>query len=108
MPAISIDDEAAGFMRAGLIELSEDFGECGGFCVAAPGIQPLQLFRNVGGALRVFGGEQLNNFGGDVHAPGGVDAGGEAKAYVDWRKVALRGIELCDLEKGAQAGMDGP
>src|SRR6185312_14454659 len=76
MPAVSINDQAAGFMKVGLIEQSEDFGEGGGFGVAAFGIQPLQLFRNSGGSLRVFGGEKLNNFGGDIHASGGVDAGG--------------------------------
>ena len=57
-------------------------------------------------AAGVAGEEELDYVAGDVHAAGGVDAGGEAEAYFDGGGRAVEG-DLGDLHEGAEAGLDG-
>ena len=107
VPSVSVDDQAAGLIEMILSSWARISASAAAFGVAAVLIELLQLLRDGEGALRILGGEELDDFGGDVHASGGIDARGEAEAYVDGSELALVGIELGYLHERAQAGVDG-
>jgi hypothetical protein len=107
VPAVSVDDETAGLVEVVLVELLEDFGQGGGLGGAALDVQLFELLGDGLGAAGIFGGEELDDFGSDVHASGGVDARAEAEADVNRREFALGGVELSDLHQSAQTGVDG-
>ena len=57
--------------------------------------------------LRVARGEQLDDFGGNVHAAGGVDARREAKGDIEAGDLFCGGVERGGGKQGAQAGAGG-
>ena len=108
MPAFAVDDEKAvggeiGFGGEALF----DHAEGGGFGVAAFAIEAFELGGKFDGAVRVAGGEELDDFRGDVHAAGGVDARGEAEGYVEASDLFGGGVEGGGGEEGAEAGAGG-
>ena len=60
------------------------------------------------GAVRVARGEKLDDFRGDVHAAGGVDARREAKGDVEAGELLGRGIERGRGKERAETGAHGP
>ena len=93
--------------KQGSSRRADDFGEHGGFGGAAFLIETLQLRGEFVGAGFVARGEELDDFGGDVHAAGGVDAGREAEGDVDGRERATGRIDLRFAHQGSQAESDG-
>ena len=75
-----------------------DFGEDPGLGIAAIGVEAVELLGERTGALRISGGEHLDDLGGNVHASGGVDARGEAKGDIGGSQRAFGGIEFGKLE----------
>ncbi len=69
-------------------------------------LRRVELFGEGAGAGGVAGEEELDDVGGDVHAAGGVDAGGEAEADLGGGGWLVE-RELGELHEGAQAGLDG-
>ena len=57
--------------------------------------------------IGVAGAEQLDDFGGYVHAAGGVDARGEAEGDVEAGDLLCGGIERGGGEEGAQSSAGG-
>ena len=55
----------------------------------------------------VAGGEELDDFRGDVHAAGGVDARGEAEGYVEASDLFGGGVEGGGGEEGAESDAGG-
>ena len=75
-----------------------DFGVVG----SAHVIEPVEVEGELIGPGFVPGGEQVHRLGGAGHAPGGIDAGADARNDVAHRQV-IRGAPH-DLEQGADAG----
>ncbi len=108
MPAVAVDDEQACGDEFGIGgEARLDDAERGGFSVAALAVEALELGGKFAGAGMVAGGEKLDDFGGDVHAAGGVDARSEAEGDVEAGERLGGGIERSGGEESAQAGADG-
>ena len=72
---------------------------------AAVGVQLIEFVGERAGAFDVARGEELDDFRGDVHAAGGVDARADAEANVAGSERATCGVELRDIEQGAQPGV---
>ncbi len=70
-------------------------------------VEPFQLGGQLGGACRGARGEQFDDFGGYVHAAGGVDARSQAKGHVEAGKRLGGRIEGRGGKQGAQTGADG-
>ena len=108
MPAVAVDDEEAVGGEFGVGgEAGFDGGERGGFGVAALAVEALELGGQLGGAVRVARGEELDDLGGDVHAAGGVDARREAEGDVEAGELLGGGIERGRGKERAQAGAHG-
>ena len=108
MPAFSIDDKEAIGDEFGVGgEALLDDAESGGFSVASLAIEALEFCGEFGGAVRVASGEELDDFGGDVHAAGGVDARGEAEGDVEAGDLLGGGVERGGGEEGAETGTGG-
>ena len=84
-----------------------DGGKCGGFHVAALAIEPFQFVRQLRRAARVARRKELDDFGGNVHAAGGVDARREAEGDVEAGELLGRGIERGGGKERAQTGAHG-
>ena len=84
-----------------------DDAESGGFGVAAFAVEALEFGGEFDGAVRVAGGEELDDFGGDVHAAGGVDARGEAEGDVEAGDLFGGGVEGGGGEEGAESSAGG-
>ena len=108
MPAVAVDDEEAvgGDFRVGC-EAGFDGGERGGFHVAALAVEALEFGGELGGAVRVARGKELDDVGGHVHAAGGVDARREAEGDVEAGELFGCGIERGRGKERAQAGAHG-
>ena len=76
-----------------------------GFGSAALIVETVKLFCELGCASGVFRQEEFDDFAGDVHSTSGVDARGEAKAYLGGGGGAVDG-NLRHLHEGAKAGLD--
>ena len=107
MPAVAVNDEEAVGGEFWIGEAGLDRGERGGFSVAAFAVEAFELGGEFVGAGCVAGGEELDDFGGDVHAAGGVDARGEAEGDVEAGDLLGGGIERGGGEEGAEAGAGG-
>ena len=59
------------------------------------------------GPCSVSGTEKLNDFGCDIHASGGVDAGCDAEGYVEASKSFCSRIELGGRKERSQSNADG-
>ena len=107
MPAIAIDDdEACGGKISVGGEAGFNGGERAGFGFAAFAIEALELVGKFSGAGCIAGAEELDDFGSDVHAAGGVDARRKAESDVEAGDRLGCRIELCGREERAQAGAD--
>ena len=110
MPGGVVEDDASG--GEGLVrvahgfELALDGVEGVGFGGATGGVEAVEFLGQFLRAAGVTGEEELDYVAGDVHAAGGVDAGGDAEAYFGGGGGAVEG-DLGDLHEGAQAGLDG-
>src|SRR6188472_1617706 len=106
MPAVAVDDEAALAVEDAVGEHGVDLGEHGLLSGAALGIQLIELVGERAGAFDVARGEELDDFGGDVHAASGVDARADAEANIAGSERATCGVELRDIKQGAQTRVD--
>jgi len=108
MPSLALDDEEAG---GGEIEVRGEAGFDGfegrGLGVAALAVEALEFGGEFGGAVGVAGGEELDDFRGDVHAAGGVDAGGKAEGDVKAGELFGGGVKGGGGEERAEAGAGG-
>src|SRR5271154_5338545 len=102
MPAFSIEQDAASFAKDGIVlQTSFNFREDGRLGIPAVGVQAVELFRELAGALRISGGKHLNDFRGNVHASGGIDTWREAEGNVGRSEATLRWIELGKAQQRA-------
>src|SRR5262249_32925395 len=83
VPAIAVKDhaESSGEVRRSR-QLLFDFFHDTGFFALPLGVQPVEFFRNLPAACRIFAGKQLDDVTGHVHSTGGVDARPQAKTDV--------------------------
>jgi len=108
VPAFAVDDEeAVGGEGVFGCEAFFDDGEGGGFGVAALTVEALELGGQICGAVRVARGEELDDFGCDVHASGGVDARCDAEGDVEAGDLFCGGIEGGGGEQSAEASAGG-
>ena len=106
VPVGVIEDDAVGGLGVEGGEVLVDGGEGVGFGGAAVLVEAVELFGEELGVGWVAGEKELDDVGGDVHAAGGVDAGGYAEADFGGGWRAVEG-ELGDLHEGAEAGLAG-
>ncbi len=106
MPGGVVEDDALGRRPSDCFELGFDGLERRCFGGAPVVVEAVEFLCEFGGAGWVFREEEFDDFAGDVHATGGVDAGGEAEAYFGRGGGAVDG-DLRDLHEGAEAGLDG-
>ena len=98
MPAFAVDEEQTIGDEFGVGgETLLDGAEGSGFGVAAFAVEAFELGGQFRGAVRVAGGKELDDFGGDVHAAGGVDARSEAESNIE------AGIRLAAGSRAATA-----
>ena len=83
-----------------------DVAEGFGFDGAAVVVEAVEFFGEEAGGGGVAGEEHFDDVGGDVHAAGGVDAGGEAEADVGGGD-GEGGVDLREFHEGAEAGLGG-
>ena len=81
--------------------------ERGGFRVAAFAVEAFELGSEFVGASGSRVVEELDDFGGDVHAAGGVDARGEAESDIKAGDLFCGGVERGGGKERAQAGAGG-
>ena len=73
---------------------------------AAVFVERVKFVSEVEGDIGIAGDEEVDNVGGDVHAAGGIDAGGKAGSRLRQWWERGRG-EFGDLHESAEAGLDG-
>ena len=108
MPTVAIDDEETVGNEFGAgRKLCFDDGQCGSFDVATFAIEALEFCGQLGGAMRIARGKELDHVGGDIHAAGGVDARSEAKCDVESGDLPGGWVERCGGEERAETSADG-